>query len=172
MAGRNWPGPGFPGDRRKLTMPGRAIAPKVRFVAPARTHTDGHQQSLVNGGLSEPDLPTGKARTLPKFYFATIPQWSTGRAICMLLRLARPKPHIPFLELTYATLSPVTRMRSLRNLGQPLPRSVPHRPTCASDKAGGVAGADTDCAPASITRPMVSRPMRPVRASRWAIVMG
>ena len=39
------PGPGLPGDRRKLTLAGRAIAPKVSFLPPPRTHTDGHFRS-------------------------------------------------------------------------------------------------------------------------------
>ena len=45
--GRNWPGPGFPGGRRKLTLTGRAIAPKVSFLAPPRTHTDGQERAVA-----------------------------------------------------------------------------------------------------------------------------
>jgi hypothetical protein len=44
-----WSGPGFPGDRRKLTLAGRAIAPKVSFPAPPRTHTGGHDLPVTNG---------------------------------------------------------------------------------------------------------------------------
>jgi hypothetical protein len=36
-AGSSWPGPGFPRSRRKLTLIGRAIAPKVSFLARPRT---------------------------------------------------------------------------------------------------------------------------------------
>ena len=40
---RNWPGPGFPPPRghRKQILAGRAIAPKVIFLAPRRLHTGG-----------------------------------------------------------------------------------------------------------------------------------
>lgn len=31
VADGKWPGPGFPGGRRKLTLAGRAIAPRVSF---------------------------------------------------------------------------------------------------------------------------------------------
>ena len=40
--------PGFPGDRRKLTLAGRAIAPKVSFLPPPLTHT----------GVQEPTVAT------------------------------------------------------------------------------------------------------------------
>jgi len=42
---RLWPGPGFLGGRPKLTSAGRAIAPKVNFLAPPRTHTGGQFRS-------------------------------------------------------------------------------------------------------------------------------
>ena len=41
----SWPGPGFPGRRSKLTLAGAANTPKVRFLAPPRTHTGGHELS-------------------------------------------------------------------------------------------------------------------------------
>ena len=44
---RKWPGPGSPRERRKLTLVGGAIAPKVGFLAPPRTHADG--QTLTTG---------------------------------------------------------------------------------------------------------------------------
>ncbi|WP_158289068.1 hypothetical protein [Rubrivivax albus] len=44
----NWPGPGFPGDRRKLTLAGGAIALKVNFLPPPRTHTDGQERAVAN----------------------------------------------------------------------------------------------------------------------------
>lgn len=34
---RLWPGPGFPGNRCKLTLAGRSIAPKVSYLPPPRT---------------------------------------------------------------------------------------------------------------------------------------
>ena len=43
-----------------------AIAPKVSFLALLRTHTGGHQQSLVNGVSRAPDLRTGKVSLRPK----------------------------------------------------------------------------------------------------------
>ena len=42
----SWPGPGFPGGRRKLTLAGRTIAPKVSFLAPPRTHTGGQERPV------------------------------------------------------------------------------------------------------------------------------
>lgn len=39
-------GTGSPRGRRKLTLAGSAIAPKVGFLAPPRTHTDGQKQPL------------------------------------------------------------------------------------------------------------------------------
>jgi hypothetical protein len=50
LCGGSWPGPGFPGDRRKLTLAGGAIAPTVRFLAPPRTHTGGQEPSLTIDG--------------------------------------------------------------------------------------------------------------------------
>jgi hypothetical protein len=44
-----WPGPGFPGNRRKLTLASREIEPKVSFLPPSRTHTCGHERTLVRG---------------------------------------------------------------------------------------------------------------------------
>lgn len=35
---------GFPWGCRELTLAARAIAPKVSFLAPPRTHTGGHNQ--------------------------------------------------------------------------------------------------------------------------------
>ena len=66
-----WPRPGFPGARRKLSMPGRAIAPKVRFVAPARTHTGGHKLTLAAGGYPAARLHLDPAR---RMHFARGPQ--------------------------------------------------------------------------------------------------
>jgi hypothetical protein len=43
--GRNWPGPGFLGDRSKLTLAGRAIAPKVSFPPSPRTHTGSQKRT-------------------------------------------------------------------------------------------------------------------------------
>jgi hypothetical protein len=43
----SWPVPGFPGDRRNLTLTGGAIATKGRSLAPPRTHTGGHQESFA-----------------------------------------------------------------------------------------------------------------------------
>jgi len=43
---RSWPGPGFPGGRRKLTLAGRTIAPIVTFLAPPRTHTGGQKRPV------------------------------------------------------------------------------------------------------------------------------
>ena len=40
-----------PGGRRKLTLAGRAMAPKVSFRAPPRTHTGGQLQSVTTGCL-------------------------------------------------------------------------------------------------------------------------
>lgn len=45
---RNWPGPGFPGGRGKLTLAGSAIASKVRFLAQPRTHTGGQKPPAAN----------------------------------------------------------------------------------------------------------------------------
>jgi len=42
--GSFWPGPGFPGGLRKLTLAGTAIWPKVIFLAPPRTHTGGQNR--------------------------------------------------------------------------------------------------------------------------------
>ena len=36
--GTSWPGPGFPGGCRQLTLAGRAILSKVSFLALPRTH--------------------------------------------------------------------------------------------------------------------------------------
>ena len=47
----SWPGPGFHLDRRKLIVAGKAIAPKVRFLAPPRTPTDGHEPSPAAGSF-------------------------------------------------------------------------------------------------------------------------
>lgn len=44
---RLWPVPGFSEGCRKLTSADRAVAPKVRIVAPHRIHTAGHEQPLV-----------------------------------------------------------------------------------------------------------------------------
>jgi len=48
-SGRKWPEPGFPGSRSKLTLAGGAIAPKVRFLAPPRTHPVGQERVLASG---------------------------------------------------------------------------------------------------------------------------
>ena len=48
---RNWPGPGFPRGLRKLTLAGRAVAPKVSFLAPPRTHAGGQLRVLLTGGF-------------------------------------------------------------------------------------------------------------------------
>ena len=42
-----WPRPGFLGGRRKLTLAGRAIAPKASFLAPPPAHTVGHKPSFA-----------------------------------------------------------------------------------------------------------------------------
>jgi hypothetical protein len=73
ISGSSWPGPRFLGVRRKLTMPGGAIAPKDRFVAPARTHTGGHQPSLVNGGFRLPRLTTKVLPLVPLRSLLTAP---------------------------------------------------------------------------------------------------
>jgi hypothetical protein len=49
MNARQWPVPGFSGCRRKLTLAGNAIAPKVSFLAPPRTHNGGHLPSVMVG---------------------------------------------------------------------------------------------------------------------------
>lgn len=55
---RSWPGPGFPGVCRKLTLAGMAAAPKISFQAPPRTHAGGQYLPLANApsnGLSLSD---------------------------------------------------------------------------------------------------------------------
>jgi hypothetical protein len=47
----SWPVPGSPRGRRKLTLAGGAIAPKVGFLALPRTHTPGHQLTVTTGGF-------------------------------------------------------------------------------------------------------------------------
>lgn len=47
---RLWPGPGFPGGCRKLTLAGGTIASSVRFLAPPRNHTGGHFQPYDRSG--------------------------------------------------------------------------------------------------------------------------
>jgi hypothetical protein len=42
VSGWTWPGPDFPEGRRKLTLLRWVISPRVRFLAPPRTHIDGH----------------------------------------------------------------------------------------------------------------------------------
>jgi hypothetical protein len=44
----SWPGLGFPGDRRKLTLAGRALAPKVIVLAQRRTHTGGQEPKFTS----------------------------------------------------------------------------------------------------------------------------
>ena len=43
-----WPGPGFPWGRRKLTLPGQAIEPKVSSLARPRIHSDGQLLSFAS----------------------------------------------------------------------------------------------------------------------------
>ena len=43
----NWPVPGLPYGRRKLTLVGRAHASKVSFLAQPRTHTAGQLRALA-----------------------------------------------------------------------------------------------------------------------------
>ena len=43
-----WPGPGFPWGRRKLTLPGQAIEPKVSSLARPRIHSPGHKEPFAN----------------------------------------------------------------------------------------------------------------------------
>jgi hypothetical protein len=45
----SWPRPVFPRGRRKLTLAGRTIAPKVSFLAPLRPHTGGHALTVTTG---------------------------------------------------------------------------------------------------------------------------
>ncbi len=42
----SWPGPGLLCGRRKLTLAGRAVAPKVIFLARPRIHTTGQEQTF------------------------------------------------------------------------------------------------------------------------------
>ena len=53
MNAGKWPGSGFPGGRRKLTLPGRAIEPKVSLLAPPRTHTGGQVQTSEEVGFQD-----------------------------------------------------------------------------------------------------------------------
>ena len=39
-------GPGFRGGHRQLTLASRTIASRVNFLAPPRTHTGGHKQTM------------------------------------------------------------------------------------------------------------------------------
>lgn len=67
-----WPGPGFPGGRRKLTLAGSAVALKVSFLAGPRTDTGGQERSSgMVGRTTAPvhatssDLPCCTARARP-----------------------------------------------------------------------------------------------------------
>jgi hypothetical protein len=44
----SWPGPGFHGRCRKLTLAGKAIAAEVSFLAPPPTHTGGQKRSVAS----------------------------------------------------------------------------------------------------------------------------
>ena len=57
-----WPGPGFRGGRRKLTLASRAIASIVNFLAPPRTHT-GRQ--LPSSDRPEIASPTTGSKVQP-----------------------------------------------------------------------------------------------------------
>ncbi len=55
-------GPDFPGDRRKLTLTGRAIAPKDSSLASLRIHTPGYQLTAAAGGFVASHPPPSRRR--------------------------------------------------------------------------------------------------------------
>jgi hypothetical protein len=49
---RLWPGPGFRGGRRKLTLADKSIAPKVSSLTRRRAHTAGQERVLATDRIA------------------------------------------------------------------------------------------------------------------------
>lgn len=50
--GRLLAGTGLTRDRRRLSLASAAVEPKVRFLAPPRSHAPGYKQTVVVGGFA------------------------------------------------------------------------------------------------------------------------
>ena len=69
---------GFPlGGRRKLTPARRAIASKVNYLSPPRTHTVGHQPTVATGSFLAPFLIAFGQRADQKvlIFQGAMPRW-------------------------------------------------------------------------------------------------